>query len=127
MQAQGAAAAAAAGSAGIYNKRLQRAKSVNASRASMSGTHGEGGPLTGFSLDLSGLSDDKETVAKGDHSVGEQKIVTTPRATTDVAVSVKGAPKHHSKQLFRVGPSILGDRVLVDRWLPLRALGLMSS
>ena len=96
MQAQGAATAAAAGSAGIYNKRLQRAKSVNASRASMSGTHSEGGPLTGFSLDLSGLSDDKETVAKGDHSVGEQKIVTTPRATTEVAVSVKGAPKHHS-------------------------------
>ena len=101
----------------MYNKRLARAKSVNQSRKSLQ----PGESTTGFSLDLSGLPDvpqNKESVKKGDHSVGDGGTITTPRAAVDEVVPTPRNQKHAHKQMFKVGPQTLGPGRFKFAWRP---------
>jgi len=108
-----------------YNKRLSRAKAATAKRLSVgsaSASASDDKPTSQFNLDLSALPD-KESVAQGEHDLGgakggDVKTMVTPRATTDVAITVRGAPKHRHEQLFKVGPEHLGAGKFKFAWRP---------
>ena len=74
---------------------------------------------TGFSLDLSSLPKSAMPV-EGDHKLGanDGTTLTTPRATQEVALTVRGEPKHKQKKLFQVGPDKLGAGTLKFAWRP---------
>ena len=100
-----------------YQKRLARAKTMNKSNIELGA---ERAPNQ-FSLNLSGLSASLgEPPAEGDHKLGggDQGILTTPRADQDVAITVRGAPKHKQRKLFKLGPDTLGTGPLKFAWRP---------
>ena len=86
-----------------YKSRLQRAKTGKLDAPEIPKA-----TSSGFSLDLSSLP--KQAPASGEHKLGDAgQTLTTPRAKNEEEVlTVRGAPKHKQKQLFRVGPDILG-------------------
>jgi len=99
-----------------YQKRLARAKTMN--KSTEPGVERASGQ---FSLNLSGLSASLgEPPAEGDHKLGtgDQGILTTPRADQDVAITVRGAPKHKQRKLFKLGPDTLGSGPLKFAWRP---------
>jgi len=76
-----------------------------------------GASSTGFSLDLSSIP--KEAPAEGEHKLGDSSTtLTTPRAANDVALTVRGQPKHKQKMLFKVGPDRLGEGRFKFAWRP---------
>jgi len=97
-----------------YKARLQRAKTgkLDAPPEIPKATS------SGFSLDLSSLP--KQAPASGEHKLGDAgQTLTTPRAKNEEEVlTVRGAPKHKQKQLFRVGPDILGEGRFKFAWRP---------
>jgi len=112
------------GAMSAYQKRMARAKSgklppsatppaVPAVPPALSSTSS-----TGLSLDLSGIP--KSAPVEGDHKLGssEGMTLTTPRASQEVALTVRGEPKHKQKKLFKVGPERLGDSRFKFAWRP---------
>jgi hypothetical protein len=71
-----------------------------------------------FSLDLSALP--KEAPQQGEHKLGGAgETLTTPRAKQEEeALTVRGAPKHKQRQLFKVGPDRLGTGRIKFSWRP---------
>jgi len=96
-----------------YKSRLQRAKTGKLDAPEIPKA-----TSSGFSLDLSSLP--KQAPASGEHKLGDAgQTLTTPRAKNEEEVlTVRGAPKHKQKQLFRVGPDILGEGRFKFAWRP---------
>ena len=56
-----------------------------------------------------------------DHKLGDRNeatTLTTPRAQNDVAITVRGEPKHRQKLLFQKGPDVLGSTRFKFAWRP---------
>jgi len=106
----------AGGKPSAYEKKLARAKTGK----KMSSTPIEApGGSSKFNLDLSTIPT-REPV-EGDHKLGdgtEANTLTTPRAQQDVAITVRGEPKHRQKMLFQVGPDKLGAGRFKFAWRP---------
>lgn len=71
-----------------------------------------------FKLDLSSVP---KAPVEGDHKLGDGKeaqTLTTPRAANDVAITVRGEPKHRQRTLFKVGPDKLGSTRFKFAWRP---------
>jgi len=98
-----------------YEKKLARAKTgkkLSATQADMP----DGGSR--FSLDLSTIP---KAPVEGEHKLGDGKeatTLTTPRAQNEVAITVRGEPKHRQKCLFQVGPDKLGSTRFKFAWRP---------
>ena len=88
-----------------YNSRLNRAKSGKMSMPE-NAKPALPGSGTGFSLDLSAIP--KEAPKEGEHKLDAGATLTTPRASQDEVLTVRGQPKHKQKQLFKMGPDKLG-------------------
>jgi hypothetical protein len=71
---------------------------------------------SGFSLDLSSLP--KQEPTAGEHKLEGGGTLTTPRASQEVALTVRGEPKHKQKQLFKLGPDKLGEGRFKFAWRP---------
>ena len=106
-------------SARAYSKRLERAKTSNTLTGKKEGAGAGSG--TGFSLNLSDVKQTEASAAgvEGEHKVGESaQTMMTPRAAQAVAVTVRGAPKHRQRPLFKIGPAILGPKRVRFSWRP---------
>ena len=103
--------------ADVRAKKLERAKHgklVDEYEAKKPGSS-----TTGFSLDLSAIP--KSAPAEGEHKLGDASsgaTLTTPRASSDVALTVRGEAKHKQKRLFKMGPERLGEGKIKFAWRP---------
>ena len=108
--------------ADIVNKRLARAKSGKMPTPPLPSTNPNQPPpglppgTSGFSLDLSSLP--KQAPVSGDHKVESGQTLTTPRASTEAALTVRGQPKHKQRELFKLSPATLGEGKIKFAWRP---------
>lgn len=80
---------------------------------------------TSFKLDFSPLRAPKpldcklsqSDVKEGEHDLGGTQIMS-PRANSERAITIRGAPKHRHELLFKVGPDMLGSSSFKFCWKP---------
>lgn len=77
-----------------------------------------------FKLDFSPLRAPKPPdnlittdVREGEHDLGGAQVMS-PRANSERAITIRGAPKHRHALLFKLGPDVLGSSAFKFAWRP---------